>query len=213
MNCVSRLRKLARVIPGDKICRTLFSRQTLLQGLREDLIWRSVGRLQMKGREQVEDVLELNVVNAMHPSEHATHRQTIWPRTQIESHKVEVLDKELFGDEAVTLFGQCLEALLKGQIQRHGVSKQQGDGRGRIETTVPAQRFHSRLWLDALEAGFPDDPIGHGCTEQSDANLRWVETNALKAVLCIGGLRRRCQAAQIHEQWLWSLGRTLQGPK
>ena len=65
MNCVSRLRNLARVIPGDKICRTLFSRQTLLQCPREDLIWRSVGRLQMKGREQVEDVLELNVVNAI----------------------------------------------------------------------------------------------------------------------------------------------------
>jgi class 3 adenylate cyclase len=61
LNRASRLENLARV-PSDKGCRTLFSRQTLLQGPREDLIWSSMGRLRVKGRQQVADVLELNGV-------------------------------------------------------------------------------------------------------------------------------------------------------
>jgi class 3 adenylate cyclase len=59
VNCASRLENLARV-PSDKVCRTLFSRETLLQYPRDDLIWSSMGRLRVKGRQQVADVLELN---------------------------------------------------------------------------------------------------------------------------------------------------------
>ena len=58
VNCASRLESLARV-PKDQVCRILFSRQTLLQCLNDDLIWTSVGRLQVKGRQQGVDVLEL----------------------------------------------------------------------------------------------------------------------------------------------------------
>ena len=61
VNCASRLESLARV-PSDQVCRTLFSRQTLLECPHDDLIWRSVGRLQLKGRRQDVDVLELNGV-------------------------------------------------------------------------------------------------------------------------------------------------------
>jgi len=61
VNCASRLENLARV-PSDQVCRTLLSRQTLQQCLHDDLIWRSVGRLQVKGRLQDVDVLELNGV-------------------------------------------------------------------------------------------------------------------------------------------------------
>ena len=59
VNCASRLENLAR-IPSDQVCRTLISRQTLLQCRHDDLMWRSVGRLQVKGRQQEVDVLELN---------------------------------------------------------------------------------------------------------------------------------------------------------
>ena len=58
VNCASRLENLARV-PSDKVCRTLLSRKTLEQCTHDDLIWRSVGRLQVKGRQQDVDVLEL----------------------------------------------------------------------------------------------------------------------------------------------------------
>ena len=61
VNCASRLENLARV-PSDRVCRTLLSRQTLQQCVHDDLIWRSVGRFQVKGRQQVVDVLELNGV-------------------------------------------------------------------------------------------------------------------------------------------------------
>ena len=61
VNCASRLESLARV-PSDQVCRTLLSRQTLQQYPHDDLIWRSVGRLQVKGRQQQVDVLELNGV-------------------------------------------------------------------------------------------------------------------------------------------------------
>ena len=61
VNCASRLESLARV-PSDQVCRTLLSRQTLQQCPHDDLIWRSVGRLQVKGRQQQVDVLELNGV-------------------------------------------------------------------------------------------------------------------------------------------------------
>ena len=61
VNCASRLESLARV-PNDQVCRTLLSRQTLQQCPHDDLIWRSVGRLQVKGRQQQVDVLELNGV-------------------------------------------------------------------------------------------------------------------------------------------------------
>ena len=39
VNCASRLENLARV-PRNQVCRTLFSRQTLLQCPHDDLIWR-----------------------------------------------------------------------------------------------------------------------------------------------------------------------------
>ena len=61
VNCASRLESLARV-PSEQVCRTLLSRQTLQQCPHDDLIWRSVGRLQLKGRQQHVDVLELNGV-------------------------------------------------------------------------------------------------------------------------------------------------------
>ncbi len=61
MGSSTRLENLARV-PCDQVCRTLFSRQPLLQCPHDDLIWRSVGRLQVKGRQQFVDVLELNGV-------------------------------------------------------------------------------------------------------------------------------------------------------
>ena len=61
VNCASRLESLARV-PSDQVSRTLLSRQTLQQCPHDDLIWRSVGRLQVKGRQQQVDVLELNGV-------------------------------------------------------------------------------------------------------------------------------------------------------
>ena len=61
VNCASRLESLARV-PEDKVCRTLLSRQTLQQCPHVDLIWHSVGRLQVKGRQQDVDVLELKGV-------------------------------------------------------------------------------------------------------------------------------------------------------
>jgi len=59
VNCASRLENLARV-PSDQVCRTLLSRQTLQQCRHDDLVWRSVGRLKVKGRLQDVDVLELN---------------------------------------------------------------------------------------------------------------------------------------------------------
>jgi len=59
VNCASRLENLARV-PSDRFCRTLLSQQTLLQCPHDDLNWSSVGRLQVKGRQQGVDVLELN---------------------------------------------------------------------------------------------------------------------------------------------------------
>lgn len=62
VNCASRLESLARV-PNDQVCRTLFSRQTLQQSLHNDLIWSSVGHLQVKGRQESVDVLELEGVN------------------------------------------------------------------------------------------------------------------------------------------------------
>ncbi|ABM77092.1 MULTISPECIES: CHASE2 domain-containing protein [Prochlorococcus] len=58
VNCASRLESLARV-PADDSCRTLFSQETLMRCERDDLLWHSVGRLQVKGRQQELDVLEL----------------------------------------------------------------------------------------------------------------------------------------------------------
>ena len=58
VNCASRLESLARV-PTQDICRTLFSRETLLTCQQDDLLWRSVGRLQVKGRQQELEILEL----------------------------------------------------------------------------------------------------------------------------------------------------------
>ena len=61
VNCASRLESLARV-PNHQVCRTLFSLQTLQECLQDDLIWSSVGRIQVKGRQQGVDVLELKGV-------------------------------------------------------------------------------------------------------------------------------------------------------
>ena len=61
VNCASRLESLARV-PNHQVCRTLFSLQTLQECLQDDLIWSSVGRIQVKGRQQSVDVLELKGV-------------------------------------------------------------------------------------------------------------------------------------------------------
>ena len=62
VNCASRLEHLARV-PSDRFCRTLLSQQTLLQCPHDDMKGSSVGRLQVKGRQQGVDGLELTGLN------------------------------------------------------------------------------------------------------------------------------------------------------
>jgi len=111
------------------------------------------------------------------------------------------------------LIDQGPKASLEGQIQWRWVSQQQRDGWWRIETAIPAQGINTRLRRDALIAGFPDDSIDQGRTEQGDAGRRWIMTKTLNPVLRIRDRARWCQASQIHEQGLWSLGRPLEGPE
>ena len=58
VNCASRLESLARV-PPDQCSRTLMSWDVLSLCQADDLLWSRVGQVQVKGRRQELDVIEL----------------------------------------------------------------------------------------------------------------------------------------------------------